>query len=105
MLKDLQENQNPQADKEELKKIEDFKASPGWLQRFMNRYDLVQRRITGTGRTLPKDCKDQVNSYLGTIQLVAKTYDPKHVFNYDETSHYMDRPGNYAIEKRGFYYD
>jgi len=103
MIQDLMENQGLLANEEELKKIKDFKASAGWLQRFMNRNDLVRRRITGTGRTLPKDCKEQIKSYLGTIQEVAKTYDSNHVFNFDETSHYMDRPGNYAIEKRGFY--
>jgi hypothetical protein len=56
MLQDLVENQDLQANEEELKKIKDFKASNGWLQRFFNRNDLVRRRITGTGRTLPKDC-------------------------------------------------
>ena len=56
MLQDLMENQDLLANEEELKKIKDFKASAGWLQRFMNRNDLVRRRIT---KTLPKDCKKQ----------------------------------------------
>ena len=101
MKADLLNHMNPEANNEEKETIKNFKASYGWLKRFMNRFDLVQRRITGTGRTLPKDCKEQIKSYLGTIQEIAKTYNPKNIFNFDESSFYMDMPGNYAIEKRG----
>ena len=45
MLQDLMENQDLLANEEELKKIKDFKASAGWLQRFMNRNDLVRRKF------------------------------------------------------------
>jgi hypothetical protein len=32
------------------------KSSSDWLRNFMGRYDLSYRRITTSGRDLPKDC-------------------------------------------------
>ena len=101
MLNILKESITPETQTEKLEEIQKFKASYGWLKRFMDRFDLVQRRITGTGRTLPKDCKNQINHYLNQVQSFAKLYDPKCIFNFYESSFYMDSPGTYSIEKRG----
>ena len=45
-----------------------FKASRGWLQNFMKRYNLSFRRITTTGRDLPKNCVQVVNEFLKEVK-------------------------------------
>jgi hypothetical protein len=41
-----------------------FSASNGWLDRFMKRKRLTNRRITTSGRELPRDAPIQINQFL-----------------------------------------
>ena len=41
----------------------EFKASSGWLYNFCNRQDFSYRRITTTGRDLPKDAIKRINDF------------------------------------------
>jgi hypothetical protein len=41
-----------------------FSASNGWLDRFMKRKRLTIRRITTSGRELPRDAPIQINQFL-----------------------------------------
>jgi hypothetical protein len=45
-----------------------FKCSRGWVQNFMRRYDLVFRRITTSGRELPKNCVEVINVFLNEVK-------------------------------------
>jgi hypothetical protein len=56
-----------------------FRASRGWVQNFMERYNLAFRRITTSGRELPK------------IKVI----------DWMRFSAYMDAPGSYSIAKKG----
>ena len=41
-----------------------FKASQGWLRNFLKRYNLVLRRITSKGRSLPQNSIEKINHFL-----------------------------------------
>jgi hypothetical protein len=69
----------------------------------MRRHNLVIRRISGSGRTLPKDCVNTIKSYLDFVQIRAREYEKKEIFAYDETSVFMDSFGSYSIETKGFF--
>ena len=45
-----------------------FKCSRGWVQNFMKRYDLTIRRITTSGRELPKNCAELINGFLNEVK-------------------------------------
>lgn len=78
-----------------------FLSSYGWLRRFMARHNLVLRRICGTGCLPPKNCAEKIDSYLNLVKAKISDYQPNEIFNFDESSFYMDMPGNYTIETRG----
>ena len=46
---------------EKEKKEFKFRASDGWLRKFLHRHNLVLRRATTSGRDLPKNCKLLLN--------------------------------------------
>jgi hypothetical protein len=78
-----------------------FQASNGWLIRFLNRFNLVVRRISGSGRELPKDCHKEINAYLKSVNSLMKGYAANAIISFDETSIYADMLGNYTYEQRG----
>jgi hypothetical protein len=78
-----------------------FQASSGWLCRFLGRFKLVTRRISGSGRELPKDCFKEINEYLKSVNGLMKSYAANAIISFDETSIYADMLGNYTYEKRG----
>jgi hypothetical protein len=78
-----------------------FKASKGWANRFMNRFDLRNRRITGCGKNVSKECKTEIINYLKAVEKMRQNIPLKAIFNFDETSFYMDMPGNYTLAKKG----
>lgn len=71
-----------------------FKASDGWFRRFLRRSNYCFRRVSSTGRGLSKNagktCEDFINKCSETLLLEPK----KSIFNMDETSIYLDSPGN-----------
>ena len=78
-----------------------FKASRGWASRFLTRHNLTNRRITGSGKNVSKDCKNEIISYLKAVENLRQNTPLKAIFNFDETSFYMDAPASYTIAKRG----
>ena len=71
-----------------------FSASCGWLKKFLKRKRLVMRRITTSGRDLPKDCAEIVNSFLKECEhdYMQHDFDRDGLVNSDETSIYLDPP-------------
>ena len=84
-----------------LKKIDDFKASRGWLVKWMARHNLCYRRITSSGRNLPKDFVEKIIGHLNSVQKKAIHYATDAILGFDESSFYMDSIGNYSIEIKG----
>ena len=61
----------------------EFKASNGWLSKLMRRHYIKLKKITGeSGGVDPK----VVNDRMSEIPSHLEGYDPKDIFNYDETA-------------------
>ncbi|CAF1027868.1 unnamed protein product [Brachionus calyciflorus] len=80
-----------------------FKASNGWLVNFCKRKNLVLRRITTSGRELPKNTPTVVKQFFSTCQNIVNlpTYSSNKVINMDESSVYLDFPSNYTYSTKG----
>lgn len=83
--------------------VANFKATHGWCRRFMNRFNLVFRRISSSGRDLPKNSIDLVLEFFNKIrELIGEhNFTLNQILNMDESSFYMDMPGNYTIAQKG----
>jgi hypothetical protein len=47
--------------------IPDFKGSNGWLDRFIKRYQIAKRRVTGSGKKLPEDMTELIWAHIGEV--------------------------------------
>jgi transposase len=59
-----------------------FKASNGWLDRFRSRYNIQFRAISGEARSVDTNT---VEDWKTRLHSIIEHYDPKNVFNVDET--------------------
>lgn len=59
-----------------------FRASNGWLVNFKKRHELVFRKVCGESASVNKDICDE---WVIELQSLLKDYEPKDVFNADET--------------------
>ena len=80
-----------------------FSASNGWPTRFLPRKRLVVRRVTTSGRELPKDAGVQVDQFLSECarEYQVDGFDRDSLLNGDETSIYMDPNTNSTYEAQG----
>ena len=65
-----------------------FNASDGWLRGFLQRKNFTPRRITATGKDLPKDLLDAINRFDKdcTLNFIDDDeFDPDALINMDET--------------------
>ena len=74
-------------------KKSNYKASNGWFERFLSRFELSYRRVSSSGRDLPKNCQEIINNFLKGCQKFNQL-DEKVIYNMDEASIYLDSPGN-----------
>lgn len=75
----------------ELSTDRQFKASNGWLARFLRRRRLVTRRITTSGRALPVNSRDTIRMFLEQCgRFRVNNFDRRILLNMDETSIYLD---------------
>lgn len=89
--------------KTEIPPKQKFTASYGCLRRFKKRNNLVIRRISGSGKGIPQNCKFITTKYLDDVNtnIEQKKLGPHQIFNFDETSFYMCSPGTYTVDHRG----
>jgi hypothetical protein len=63
-------------------KIENFKASNGWLNKFCARKNIVFRVISGESACVNQN---DVNDWISRLPDIIINYEPRNIFNADET--------------------
>jgi hypothetical protein len=81
--------------------ITDFKATHGWVTRFMRRWSLVTRRISGSGRSFKSDTPNTIQEYLVKVRGLSRNLALCEIINFDESSYYMDSVGNMTVATKG----
>jgi len=86
-----------------LAEIKKFRVSYGWCRRFMNRYRFSMRRISGSGRSFKPDTPIIIAKYLREIRELIREhgFTDDEIFNFDESSFYMDAVGAYTVAQKG----
>lgn len=65
--------------------INNFRASNGWLEKFKQRNDIAFRKVCGESASVDDNVCENWKEELKTL---LKDYDPKNIFNADETALY-----------------
>lgn len=83
--------------------IAGFKFSSKWLDGFLGRYDLTQRRRTTVAQQLPSDLIEFQQAFLSYVLYMRMQYHYplKYMGNMDETPMWFDLPSNTTIHKKG----
>lgn len=81
----------------------DFKASRGWLQRFMKRNQFSIRRRTTLCQKLPAEYEDQVVKFHRFVNALRRdhVYDLSQIGNADQTPVWFDAPENCTVDVKG----
>ena len=80
-----------------------FKASEGWLRKFMTRNNLVLRARTNMSQTLPKDLEEKIATFRQQIRHVRENSDFPYalIANMDETPIYLDLVPRKTVDRKG----
>ena len=80
-----------------------FKASQGWLRRFLARHNLVLRARTSIAQTLPCDLEEKIVQFCQSVRYVRENGDFPYqlIANMDETPVYFDLVPSKTIDVRG----
>ena len=80
-----------------------FRASEGWLQKFLNRHSLSLRRTTSIQQKLPADLERKLERFMQDVKALRECYKfPDHlIINMDETLIFFDMPRAQTIAKTG----
>src|SRR6266496_2452486 len=83
--------------------IAGFKFSNKWLDAFLRRYDLEERRRTTVSQILPQNLIEIQNIFLSYIMYlrIHNKYPLKYISNMDETPMWFDLPNNTTINQKG----
>ncbi len=81
----------------------DFRASDGWLQKFLQRQHFSLRRKTTVSQRLPQDLVPKVTGFIMYTRKLRhhKGYPLSHIVNMDETPLWFDMPGETTITRTG----
>ncbi|GBO05028.1 Tigger transposable element-derived protein 4 [Araneus ventricosus] len=66
----------------ELGRGEHFKGSNGWLESFKNKHKIVLRKLFSEKASIPESVCEE---WIKDIPALVKGYEPKNIFNADET--------------------
>jgi len=80
-----------------------FKASRGWVEKFMERHNFVLRSKTTTGQRLPPELAKKVVAFVCYCkeQQCQHLLRPENISNMDETTIWADIPGDATLDIRG----
>uniref|UniRef100_A0A224YXZ2 Pogo ele1 orf1-h 1e-40-j 4 n=1 Tax=Rhipicephalus zambeziensis TaxID=60191 RepID=A0A224YXZ2_9ACAR len=81
----------------------DFKASRGWLQKFMKRFGFSLRRRTSIAQKLPADYEEKLLEFQRFVlrKREARAYPLGQIGNADQTPVYFDMPVAYTVSEKG----
>ena len=75
-----------------------FKASDGWVKRFMKRNNVVNKAATSVGQKVPEDAPERCDMFLDEMKNLRR-YDQ--YYNIDEIPCYFDIPRSKTFDFRG----
>ena len=80
-----------------------FRASEGWLQKFLKRHSLSLRRTTSIQQKLPADLEKKLERFMQDVKALREIHQfPDNlIINMDETPIYFDMPKAHTIAKTG----
>lgn len=80
-----------------------FKASKGWLDKFLKRNGLSLRRKTTVCQSPPSDCIPKLVSFITHLRSIQRhrEFPQSCIFAMDETACWMDMPSDTTIHKTG----
>ena len=86
-----------------LSSDENFKASRGWLDRFMKRHSLALRRKTTISQAVPSDVIPKLVNYILHIRSLQTrhNYSTDSILAMDETACWMDMPSDTTVATTG----
>ena len=81
----------------------EFRASRGWLEKFLRRNGFSLRRKTTEGQKDPEELVKKIVSFVLHISRMRTTYDvnPQNIFLTDECAVWFDSSGNTTVEATG----
>ena len=81
----------------------DFKASVGWLRRFMKRHSLSLRRKTTVCQNTPADCIPKLVSFVIHLrkEQIRHSYELQNIYAMDETACWFDMPSDTTVALTG----
>ena len=80
---------------------ETFKASNGWLEKFLLRHNLVSRRPTTTCQKEPEEYVEKIVDCLLFIEQKRRTSNYTYIYAADEMAVYVDYSSNLTVENKG----
>ena len=78
-----------------------FKASNGWLEKFLLRHNLVSRHPTTTCQKEPEECAVKIVDCLLFVEQRRRTSNYTYIYAADETAVYLDYSSNLTVENKG----
>ena len=80
-----------------------FKASEGWLRKFMRRHSIALRAKTSVAQKLPKDLESKIEAFYKKVQAQREQgkYTSEMIGNMDETPLYFDMIPIRTLDRRG----
>lgn len=80
-----------------------FRASNGWLDKFLKRNNLSQRRRTTLAQKDPSDMNKKIATFIAYNSMIRKKYkiSDNNIIAMDETSAWFDMPSSTTIDQKG----
>jgi hypothetical protein len=87
----------------ELAVTDDFQFSKGWLDKFLRRRGIVQRRATSVCQRSPADYKEKLVSFVMYLarKLQSGVFDSSMIHACDETAVWLDPSRRTTLARRG----